>query len=177
MYAARTQEYLELPENRSLPNPALIGFMPPVAATAGTPPTFDNLPDDNRWGLGGSVLECQPTEHPQPLTLTTPWVSGTYHVTVILSQPGIRQGYQNAFTLLFPHDGNHPMHLRGTDARGDELDAGVQVLGRQLALQISDPQGGVALAGLRLERVGDNAPVTPGDDGLKERLRALGYVE
>jgi arylsulfatase A-like enzyme len=182
-YVTRTREYLDLPENPSLPNPALVGFMPPVGWTSGAPPTFENLPDDNRWGLAASSLECQPAEHPEPLTLITPWVSGTYRVSVMLSQPAARAGYRNEFTLRFPddgdvppHDGDLPIHLRGADAQGSQLDAGVHTLGRQLAVQISDPQGGVAIVGLKLERVG-NSSQPQVDNEIKEHLRVLGYGE
>jgi arylsulfatase A-like enzyme len=172
----RVREYAALPPNPDFPQPALLSLLLPVKLEGGTPATFENLPDDDRWQVY-TWVESQPAEHPPPLTLVTPWVPGTYQVTVVLHQPGIRAGYKNEFTLFLPHNGNRPMRLRGSEARDAKLDAGLQVLGDTLEIQLSQPEGGVAIAGLELRRA-DTPPsgVTP-DDGLEERLRALGYVE
>jgi arylsulfatase A-like enzyme len=174
---SKTREYLDLPENPQLPQPALLALLLPVKHNGAPGPTFDNLPDDNLWHLNGSYLESQRQEHPPPVTLVTPWVSGTYRVTVVLYQPRIKQGYENQFTLAFADDGDQAVHLRGAQAKGSELDAGVHRLGKQLELQFSDPQGGVAVAGLKFERLDAPAGAVTPDDGLKEHLRALGYVE
>jgi arylsulfatase A-like enzyme len=173
---AGVRDYAALPLNPHFPEPALLSLLLPTKPGAGGAPTFENLPDDNKWQVY-NWIESQPGEHPDPLTLVTPWVPGKYRVTVSLHLPGIRAGYQNEFTLYFPHDGNHPVRLHGSDAQHVDLDAGVQSLGDTLEIQFTDPRGGVAIAGLKLERVDNgSAGVTP-DDGLKERLRALGYVQ
>ena len=181
-YETRTQEFLALPANDELPSPALLGMLLPVMGVEGvhadgaSSPTFENLPDDNRWALGDGRLECHPSEQPAPLTLFTPWVPGTYRVSVVLHQPAIRSGYQNRFRLQFLGNGNLPIELRGANATADALlDAGVQTIGAKLELQISEAQGGVSIAGLKIERVDAGAPQVEPDEALKEHLRALGY--
>lgn len=183
---ARMREFFALPPNEDLPTPALMGFFPPVMRVDhpdsgdrdASIPTFENLPDDNRWTLEPtSLLESHPNEHPGPLVLFTPWVPGKYRVSILLHHAEIHS-YQNQFRIHFLNSGNAPVQLRGADASADGvLDAGVQTLGTTLGMQISEPQGGVAIAGLKLERLDAHAPPPQSDDALKERLRALGYVE
>ena len=181
-YDTRTEEFLALPPNDELPSPALLGLMLPVMGVEGaradgvSSPTFEDRADDNRWALGEGPLECHPSEQPAPLTIFTPWVPGTYRVSVVLHQPGIRQGYENRFRLQFLGSGNQPVDLRGADATADALlDAGVQTLGAKLELQISEARGGVSIAGLKIERLDAHTPQVEPDAALKERLRALGY--
>lgn len=177
-YTARTREELELPENPAMPQPALLGTLLPVKPGTASVPTFDNAADDNRWSLSPSGLAAQPGEHPAPVTLATPWVAGTYRVSVQLHHNPIRDhGYQNQFTLRFPGGDNQPVRLSGVEsAPGAPLDAGEHRLGRELTIEVSDPQGGVAIAGFRFERVDRPQPTAVSDPALKERLRALGYV-
>jgi len=183
---ARMREFLALPVNDDLPSPALMGLFVPVMRVLppdsgdrdASIPTFDNLPDDNRWTLDPtSILEAHPTERPGPLRLDTPWVPGKYRVSVLLHRNEMHS-YQNQFRLEFLNGGNQPVALRGADASTDGwLDAGVQTLGPILEMRISEPQGGVAIVGLRLERLDAHTPQPQSDDALKEHLRALGYVE
>ena len=58
------------------------------------------------------------------------------------------------------------------------FDLGVQEIGDLLQVRISQPQGGVAIAGfeLALEGVAPARASAPDEDQL-ERLRALGYVQ
>jgi arylsulfatase A-like enzyme len=181
-YETRVREFIDLPPNEALPSPALLSLLVPVMQVAhgkdSSGPVFETVPDDNRWSLDASALRAQVSEHPGPLTISTPWVPGTYRVSVLLYKPAIRDGYQNQFQIHFGDSGTPPVSLRGTDANADNrLDAGVQTIGKEMAIQFSAPQGGVAIAGLRLERLGVAAPSVTPDDLLKDRLRALGYVD
>jgi arylsulfatase A-like enzyme len=193
-YEARTREFMELPENTQLPSPTLLGMLLPVMGVehdgvSGAPRdlpdgkgsdtanlTFENAPDDNRWALGDNLLECQPTERPAPLTLFTPWVSGTYRVAVLLSSSGRSRGYENQFQIQFLNDGVGPQQVRGADATNNAVDLGIHTLGSKLEIRLSEPHGGVAIDGLRLERINAPQPTVEPDDGLREHLRALGYV-
>lgn len=177
-YEDATRDELALPDNPALPQPAFLGALLPVKPGTASVPTFEDRADDHRWAAGSTGLTLQPGERPAPLTLATPWVPGRYRVSVQLYQNPIRdRGYQNRFTLRLPNGDNRPVRLSGTGAApGSPLDAGEYDLGRELTIELSEPEGGVAIGGFRFDRVDRSQPLAADDPALKERLRALGYV-
>lgn len=156
-----------------------------VDANAGSP-TFDPDPEDDHWFQDAVLrLEAAPGERPGPVRLSTPWAPGLYRVWVRLSPTGLRKGFQNRFRLRIGARRGAALELDGRNApNGALLDAGLHQIGHHFEVEVSEPRGGVSLAGFVLELQGG---VGEGDGGgpapealdseLEERLRALGYVD
>lgn len=174
----RRREFFDLPENPDLPSPAMVGLTLAVDPDSTGRMTFEDRADDDRWATGDNSLDCRPGERPKPLTLVTPWVSGTYRVSIVLSRRGLtRNGYANRFGFKLSGD-DAVRKLQGADAAGTELDAGVHRLGNRLEITFQDPEGGVSVAGLKMYRLDRPAlPTVAADEEVRERLRRLGYGE
>jgi len=173
----RTRERIGAPLPASPPDDAVIG-LPTTVIDRTEVPSYDHALDDGRWWLCETrLLEAGPEEHPAPVALATPWVPGKYRIRVRLDGDRVEEGWQNRFRVRI---GDEPRGIELSGADADEeglLDAGVHDLGRILALEVAAPQGGVAITGFRLTRVGAEATASPADRALEERLRALGYVQ
>lgn len=182
---ARTREHQEMGANPRMPASAPIGVPTLLVRADGPPPTYAFDPEDGRWGQNLSLrLEAGPGERPGAVTLGTPWVPGDYRIRVRLAATSAPQSGRlplaNRFQLRFPGSGDAPLAVDGSGAGDDALiDAGVHRLGRTFLVEVSEPEGGVAIVGFVLERLG---PATGAEDAplpadLEERLRALGYVD
>jgi hypothetical protein len=174
----RTREYLDSPPSADLPDEVEIGVPGTVLPSSESRPTFESVPDDNRWTHNGALLESGPSEQPGAIALATPWVPGRYHVFTGLHGGSIKNGYRDECTIAFAGAGNAPRQIRAgdADARG-WVDTGEQTLGAQLEVTISAPQGGVAIYGFRLRRLAAAETPASDDAARRERLRALGYGE
>ncbi len=159
----------QLPPRVELPVPFEVA---PHNATA---PTFVDLADDDRWTLSGTYLRAAPGESPPQLHLSTEWLPGAYRVMLRFDGSGIR-GYQQRLVIEFPGaQPDTPIVVDGPESAGGRLrDLGVLRLRNPLEIRVSNPQGGVSIAGLELVREADGA-AAPVDPAQKERLRQLGY--
>ncbi|MHC4946393.1 MAG: sulfatase [Planctomycetota bacterium] len=178
-YRARTEEFLGMPPSHDMLRKARIGIPQTIVHDGTGNLTYEREPDDNKWhARAWMLLESSPGEQPGPITLSTPWASGRYRVRVVLNMRRVREGYKNSFRIHFLDGENAPVELHGSDATDDgQLDAGIQNIGNALKVRISEPHGGVALSGYQLELLGPGARAVEVDEELRERLRALGYVE
>lgn len=179
----RTRERLALPPNDHLPATNVIGVPTTRLSPVETAPTYALDPDDGRWGQNLSLrLEAGPEERPAPVTLTTPWAPGEYRISVRLDRASAPQSGRlplaNRFRLRFPGAGEAWIAVDGSTAGEDGLvDLGVRRLGRLFTVEVSDPEGGVAILGFVLERVGGEGTTEEAlPEELEDRLRALGYV-
>lgn len=184
VFRSRTREHREMPPNLRMPATVEIGVPTFLVSSDGPPPTFDLDPADGRWGQNLSLrLEAGPEERPGALTLATPWVPGDYRVSIRVAGTSAPQSGRlelaNRFRLRLPGTGREPLDLDGSGLGDDGLlDAGIHRLGRTLTVEVSRPEGGVAITGFVLERLGaDPADEEPLPEDLEERLRALGYVD
>jgi hypothetical protein len=175
----KTREHLALPSSQGGLESVSIGVPTLVVAAGEGSPTFDRDPADGRWFQDAvRLLEAGPAEDPGPLALATPWAPGRYRVLVRLAREGIAGGWRNRFRLRIGERSAAAVALAGADAGADGLlDAGVHEIGRVFQVEISEPRGGVAIAGfhLALQGAGEERPAS--DRELEERLRALGYVD
>lgn len=181
VYRRRTRERLELPP-RPDPLPLVpIGVPTTLVASDGPPPTFERDPTDGRWFQDTVLrLEADPREHPGAVTLATPWAAGDYRVWVRLARDTPGKVFRNRFRIRFPGSGRGVLDMDGSRASDEGLlDAGVHRLGRSFQVEISRPEGGVAIVGFLLEAMDAHAPANPEafPEDLEERLRALGYVD
>lgn len=180
-----TRERLALPPNDRLPATNAIGVPTTRLSPEGTAPTYALDPEDGRWGQNLSLrLEAGPRERPAPVTLTTPWVPGEYRVSARVDRTSAPQSGRlalaNRFRLRFPGAGGGWLDVDGSDAAESGLvDLGVHRFGRLFTVEVSEPEGGVAILGFVLERV-DGGGAAAEDEAfpaeLEEQLRALGYV-
>ena len=152
--------------------------LPTTVIDHASSPVYDRALDDDRWWLDGTrLLEAGPDEHPEPLSWPRLGRRGSYRIRVRLDAGSVGEGWQNRFRLGI---GDEPrtLELSGADADDDgQIDAGFHDLDRVLVVEVSRPEGGVAITGLRLTRVGAEQAASPADEALEERLRALGYVQ
>ncbi|HUP43409.1 MAG TPA: sulfatase [Thermoanaerobaculia bacterium] len=175
----RTRELLALPPSHEALASISIGVPTHVVAAREGSPTFEREPDDGLWFQNTVLLlEAGSGEDPGPLTLATPWAPGRYRVWVRLARSGVDSGVANRFRLRIGGPRAEVVALDGADAGSDGLlDAGVHAIGSVFQVEVSEPRGGVAIAGfhLALQGAGEEAPAS--DEELEERLRALGYVD
>jgi arylsulfatase A-like enzyme len=176
-FTRRLAEWVALPPNPDLAATTWLAMPMWIDHGAGPPPTFADEPGDGRWALPGRFLAAQPGESPPALTAETPWVPGRYRVRLVLDGGRRRKGWANRARVRIDGGGNSDVAIDGAHATPDgRIDLGVQTIGRVLRLHVTDPVGGVALAGLEIERVDRPPAAAPGAGGLRERLRALGYL-
>jgi arylsulfatase A-like enzyme len=180
-YERRSREFLELPATTSHLARAVVGVPTLLSREDGSSiPTYERDPLDQRWLQEvAMLLQCAPGEAPGPFVAGTPWAPGRYHVAVRFADAYIARGYRNRFRIEFLGGRNAPVQvdgLRGAPARS--FDLGVQEIGALMKVRVSEPEGGVAIAGFELSLEG-GAPAAraPADDEKLERLRALGYVQ
>lgn len=182
-YRERTRERMALPPNPDLPATSAIGV--PTTRVAGAAPTYLLDPTDGLWGQNLSLrLEAGPEERPGPVTLVTPWVPGDYRISIRLARTSAPQSGRlelaNRFRLRFPGTRGGALEVDGAALDEDDLvDLGVHRLGRSFLVEVSEPEGGAAILGFVLERVGGDGPAADEalSEELEERLRALGYVD
>lgn len=171
------QRQAQLPwiDRDSLPQRVQLPILIDVTDSSEARPTFADLPDDQRWYLPGPYLRAAPAEQPAPIELSTDWLPGTYRVVLLLDRSGIRD-YAQQFQVSFPGaPAARVMQVQGPDEEGgNRVELGVHDLPHPLVVRISEPRGGVSIAGLELERSSE-APAAPIDAAKKERLRQLGY--
>lgn len=144
-------------------------------------PTFEPDPGDDRWFQDAVLrLEAAPGERPGAIRLSIPWAPGLYRVWVRLSPTGLRQGFQNRFRLRIGARRGDAVDMDARDAPNEALlNAGLHQIGQRFEVEVSEPRGGVSLAGFVLELQGADGQgeTAPLDPELEERLRALGYVD
>jgi len=173
----RDEEFRALPRLTSAIPRARIGVPTTVDRQRGSIPTYEQRGDDDRWSQQlWQLLECAPRERPGPVVLSTPWVPGRYRLRVRLDPERLRTGYRNEFRLEVVGSTTGARRLRASAGGPAELDAGVHDIGDELVLRISDPAGGVAIAGLDIESLDAPGAGPTVDRALEERLRALGYL-
>jgi hypothetical protein len=180
-YERRSREFLELPADTARLARTVVGVPTRLLREEGsTIPTYVRDPDDQRWLQEvAMLLQCAPGESPGPIAAGMPWAPGRYRVAVRFADAYLKRGYRNRFRIEFLGGRNAPVEVDGTrGATPRSFDLGVQDIGDLLKVRISEPQGGVAIAGFELALEG----ATPGraivpDDAQLERLRALGYVQ
>lgn len=168
--------------------------LPPPAAPVevGTPTsvleghgtmTYDRSTTDGLWLHDPARrLEAGPGEHPPPVTLAMPWIPGRYRVRMKLDRERLDEGWAGGLRVRLPLAGGPPVEVdgAGADAEGF-VDLGEYDLGRTFAAEFAEPRGGVAVLAFRFEPAGaaagggDAEPAI--DPELRERLRALGYID
>lgn len=174
---AHMREWTSLPRNPRFAARTWLAMPMWIERGDDLPPTFADDPVDGRWHFAGRFLGAAPGEDPAPVTLWTPWPPGRYRVHLVLESAKRRSGWANRARVEVLGAENRSVTIDGATATDDHrVDLGVQTVGSVLRLRVSDPDGGVGIAGIELEREGAPASPAPGAGGLRERLRALGYV-
>jgi hypothetical protein len=181
-YQRRIDEFWRLPRNQDLLGDLDLNVSPFIVSSVGEGiPTYAENEDDGKWHLRPwTSLSAGPSEKPGSITMAMPWAAERYRVWVRLDEGYIEKGYRNGFRVRI--SGKQDRVVRVEEAgieRGFVVDLGEHDFGDRLEVSISQPQGGVGLSGLKLEYLGEGrAPETvAGDQQLKSRLRALGYLE
>ena len=179
-YEKRSRELLELPADTTRLARAVVGVPTRLLREEGAAiPTYLRDPDDQRWLQEvAMLLQCAPGETPGPIAAEMPWAPGRYRVAVRFADAYLVRGYRNRFRIEFLGGGNKPVEVDGTRAATPRsFDLGIQEIGDLLKIRISEPQGGVAIAGFELALEGATPPRAAPDEDQLERLRALGYVQ
>jgi arylsulfatase A-like enzyme len=180
-YERRSREFLELPADSTRLARAVVGVPTRLLREEGSAvPTYLRDTGDQRWLQEvAMLLQCAPGESPGPIAAAMPWAPGRYRVSVRFADAYLQRGYRNRFRIEFLGGRNAPVEVDGSRAATPRsFDLGVQEIGDLLKVRVSEPQGGVAIAGfeLALEGAAPARAAAPDPDQL-ERLRALGYVQ
>jgi len=180
IYKKRIKEFIDLPINKELPARVFIGIPTHVVHQVnGSLPTYERLSNDNKWYLEmWQLLESEKGEQPPPIVLSSAWVPGYYNVYVRIDPASIEKGFQNSFTIEFLGESNPPVTFTKPKlGKGGILEAGLQKIGKELKIRISNPIGGVAIEGFNIVSVKAKVKKNKSDPDLEKRLKALGYVK
>lgn len=156
-----------------------IGVPTTVLHEIGAGPVFYHDPRDDRWFQKvGLLLQTGPDESPPPLGLATPWAPGRYRLALRLDPGSWQNGYQNRFRIEVLGSDTAPVEVSPALLAADgTVPLGEYELGRTLRFRISEPRGGVAIVGFRLQALDASTRRPRLDPGLEQQLRALGYVQ
>lgn len=180
LFRRAQREFVALPPARPGVDSVVIGVPGSVGGPAAGAVTYEPDPADGLWMLDpGRLLWAGPGESPPPIELSTPWAPGVYRVRIRLAAPREGREAANRFRARLPGAPAVELDAGATGEPGEEgwLDLGTHRIGDLFRIEISEPDGGVAIAGFGFQRAGAEAEGEPPDEELEERLRALGYVD
>lgn len=154
----------------------------PVPARGAKTPDYSTR-SEGRWGVRpGRYLRAEPGERPGPITLALWNGAGRYRVRIKLRAEKGRIELLNGFTFTLHVDPSVHKRFPPQKRKDPWLDVGEFDLPEAVRVTLDEPEGGVDIAGIRLDLVtreaaSGEAPERDVDPALTEQLRALGYVE
>ena len=176
----KISKLLKIPRRRRSGKLGLGSFYPRLSDGA---PTFEASFSDDLWRIRpGRFLECGVGEKPPKIVMKHGLASGNYRLWLLLSERRRHRRFENSLVVrLLDREGTELVSTRVPPGSSRKVELGeVEVSSDSLFVELSQPQGGVAVTGLQsaaIEAGGSVQPEEKVDPAITERLRALGYVE